>query len=91
MVEKRRDEAAASESASSNERSAAFRVEATAAGERSSSPVGGRPPLMMVVSFAVVLFSISGRGGVIKSVGETVLMAPMECYGPPTRTKNLWV
>ena len=46
---------------------------------------------MMVVSFAVVLFSISGRGGVIKSVGETVLMAAMECYGPPTRTNNLWV
>ena len=46
---------------------------------------------MVVVSFTVVLFSISGRGGIIKSVGETVLMTPMECYGPATRTDNLWV
>ena len=90
-MEKRRDEAAASESASSNERSAAFRVEATAAGERSSSPVGGRPSLMMVVCFTVVLFSISRRGGIIKSVGETLLLTPMECYGPPTRINDLWV
>ena len=61
-MEKRRDEAAASESASSNERSAAFRVEATAAGERSSSPVGGRPRLMMVVSFTVLCSSPSLGG-----------------------------
>ena len=46
---------------------------------------------MMVVSFTVVLFSISGRGGVIKSVGETLLLTPMECYGPPTRINDLWV
>ena len=46
---------------------------------------------MVVVSYTVVLFSISGRGGIIKSVGETVLMTSMEYYGPPTRINNLWV
>ena len=36
---------------------------------------------MMVVSFTVVLFSISRRGGIIKSVVETVLMTLMEfCF-----------
>ena len=46
---------------------------------------------MVVVSFTVVLSSISGWSGIIKSVGETVLMTPMECYGPSTRINNLWV
>ena len=36
---------------------------------------------MMVVPFTVMLFSISGRGGIIKSVVEAVLMTPMEfCF-----------